>query len=81
MNTEVREVYVQNMRNRAQKRRNVRNEDRPLRFHTGNMNVICRYCGALRFSREILNCCHNGKVLLIALQEYPGNLPQLFNIQ
>ncbi|XP_014781602.1 uncharacterized protein LOC106877253 [Octopus bimaculoides] len=80
MNPEEREAYLQNMRNRVQQQRNAIKEDQTLGFHIGDMNVICRYCGALRFSREILNCCHKGKVLIPALEENPGNLKQLFDI-
>ncbi|KAF2368867.1 hypothetical protein FHG87_000374 [Trinorchestia longiramus] len=46
--------------------------------YTGAMNVRCQFCGALRFQRE-LNCCHNGKVSLPPLQEYPENLRLLFD--
>ena len=42
------------------------------------MDVRCQYCGALRFEREQLNCCHNGKVSLPPLQEYPEILRLLF---
>ncbi|KAF2345554.1 hypothetical protein FHG87_023690 [Trinorchestia longiramus] len=47
--------------------------------YTGAMDVRCQFCGALRFQREQLNCCHNGKVLLPPLQEYPENLRLLFD--
>ncbi|KAF2368082.1 hypothetical protein FHG87_001166 [Trinorchestia longiramus] len=42
--------------------------------YTGAMDVRCQFCEALRFQREQLNCCHNGKVSLPPLQEYPKNL-------
>ena len=42
------------------------------------MDVQYQYCGALRFEREQLNCCHNGKVSLPPLQEYPEILRLLF---
>ncbi|KAF2347263.1 hypothetical protein FHG87_021981 [Trinorchestia longiramus] len=45
---------------------------------TGAMDVRCQFCGALRFQREQLNC-HNGKVSLPPLQEYPANLRLLFD--
>ncbi|KAF2356072.1 Helitron helicase-like domain [Trinorchestia longiramus] len=47
--------------------------------YTGAMDVQCKFYGALRFQREQLNCCHNGKVLLPPLQEYPENLRLLFD--
>ncbi|KAF2348375.1 hypothetical protein FHG87_020871 [Trinorchestia longiramus] len=43
------------------------------------MDVRCQFCGALRFQREQLNCCLNGKVSLHPLQEYPENLRLLFD--
>ena len=48
-------------------------------YYIGRMDVRCRFCGALRFQREQLNCCHNGKVSLPPLQEYPENLRLLFD--
>lgn len=30
--------------------------------YIGPMNNICEYCNAMRFKKEELNCCHNGKV-------------------
>ncbi|KAF2357645.1 hypothetical protein FHG87_011603 [Trinorchestia longiramus] len=42
--------------------------------YTGAMDVRCQFRGALKFQREQLNCCHNGKVSLHPLQEYPENL-------
>ncbi|KAF2350597.1 Porphobilinogen deaminase N-terminal, partial [Trinorchestia longiramus] len=47
--------------------------------YTGTMDVRCQFCGASRFQREQLNCCHNGKVLLPPLQGYPENLRLLFD--
>ncbi|KAF2355228.1 hypothetical protein FHG87_014016 [Trinorchestia longiramus] len=47
--------------------------------YTGAMDVRCQFCGALRFQIEQLNCCHNGKVSLPPLQEYPKNLRLLFD--
>ncbi|KAF2355516.1 hypothetical protein FHG87_013728 [Trinorchestia longiramus] len=47
--------------------------------YTGAMDVRCQFCGALRFQRERLNCCHNGKISLPPLQEYPENLRLLFD--
>ncbi|KAF2365059.1 hypothetical protein FHG87_004187 [Trinorchestia longiramus] len=43
------------------------------------MDVRCQFCGASRFQREQLNCCHNGKVSLPPLQEYPKKLRLLFD--
>ncbi|KAF2359671.1 hypothetical protein FHG87_009576 [Trinorchestia longiramus] len=47
--------------------------------YTGAMDVRCQFCGALRFQREQLHCCFNGKVSLLPLQEYPENLRLLFD--
>ncbi|KAF2346952.1 hypothetical protein FHG87_022290 [Trinorchestia longiramus] len=47
--------------------------------YTGAMDVRCQFCGALRFQRGLLNCCHNGKVSLPLLQEYSENLRLLFD--
>ncbi|KAF2345947.1 hypothetical protein FHG87_023298 [Trinorchestia longiramus] len=47
--------------------------------YTGAMGVRCQFCGALRFQREQLNCCHNEKVSLPPLQEYPEILSLLFD--
>ncbi|KAF2368408.1 hypothetical protein FHG87_000837 [Trinorchestia longiramus] len=47
--------------------------------YTGAMDVRCQFCGALRSQREQLNSCHNGKVSLPPLQEYPENLRLLFD--
>ncbi|KAF2363467.1 hypothetical protein FHG87_005777 [Trinorchestia longiramus] len=47
--------------------------------YTGAMDVRCQFSGALRFQREQLNCCHNGKFSLLPLQEYPENLRLLFD--
>ncbi|KAF2348416.1 hypothetical protein FHG87_020827 [Trinorchestia longiramus] len=41
------------------------------------MNVICRFCSAFRFQGELLNCCHNRKVCLPYLQEFPLLLRRL----
>ena len=41
------------------------------------MDVVCQFCGAYRFRGEELNCCHNGKVLLPPLPEYPPEFQQL----
>ncbi|KAF2351228.1 hypothetical protein FHG87_018016 [Trinorchestia longiramus] len=52
-------------------------------FDTGEINVRCEYCDALRFRNENKNCCHNGKVSVPALQPYPETLRDLLegNIQ
>ena len=41
------------------------------------MNNICLYCNALHFTNEPFNCCHNGKVSLPKLSEYPEELKDL----
>ena len=42
------------------------------------MNELCQYCEPLRFPNEQRNCCHNGKVSLTQLCEYPESLKELF---
>lgn len=41
------------------------------------MSQSCEYCHALRFPQESLNCCHNGKVRLPPLSNYPDELKEL----
>ena len=36
-----------------------------------------QYCESLRFPNEQRNCCHNGKVSLTQLCEYPESLKEL----
>ncbi|KAF2354280.1 Galactose-binding domain-like [Trinorchestia longiramus] len=47
--------------------------------YTGAMDIRCKFCGVLRFQREQLNCCDNGKDSLPPLQEYPANLRLLID--
>ena len=63
--------------NRVRHHRNAANVEHQI-YYIGAMDVRCQYCGALRFEREQLNCCHNGKVSLPPLQEYPEILRLLF---
>ena len=79
MNQDQRGQYLENMRNRVRQHRYNVNEGRPLRYYIGEMNIVCHHCQALRFSSEPLNCCHNGKVSLPPLNEYPAILRQLFD--
>jgi len=51
-----------------------------IQYNIGEMNVNCSHCGALRFTSESFNCCHNGKVSLPNLQEYPAQLKRSFDI-
>lgn len=81
MSEEERLMNLENRRNRNKIRRN--NADgvqliNPDRFYIGPMNTSCEHCQALRFQGEPLNCCHNGKVSLEPLQEYPVILRKLF---
>ena len=46
-------------------------------YYIGKMSTTCEYCGALRFPQESLNCCHNGKVQLPPLSDYPDVLKDL----
>ena len=47
-------------------------------YYLGQMNELCQYCESLRFPNEQRNCCHNGKVSLTQLCEYPESLKELF---
>jgi hypothetical protein len=46
--------------------------------YLGPMTRVCEHCQALRFQTEALNCCHNGKVSLPSLGNYPAPLKDLF---
>ena len=46
-------------------------------YYIGKMSTLCEYCGVLRFPQESLNCCHNGKVQLPPLSDYPQVLKDL----
>ncbi|XP_064631699.1 uncharacterized protein LOC135489987 [Lineus longissimus] len=50
----------------------------PEEFTLGAMNTVCQFCEALRFKKEPLNCCHNGKINLPPLPQYPHQLEPLF---
>ena len=78
MNQEERNVYHANMRNRNQERRNGIGPVQHIQYNIGEMNVNCHHCGALRFQHESFNCCHNGKVSLPNLREYPEQLRRFF---
>ena len=47
------------------------------RVYLGPMTRVCQHCQALRFSSEPINCCHNGKVSLPPLGDYPSPLKDL----
>ena len=78
MNQQERQHHLENVRNRVQHHRNAVNIEHQI-YYIGSLDVRCQFCGALRFQREQLNCCHNGKVSLPPLQEYPENLRLLFD--
>ena len=45
----------------------------------GKMNVVCQYCGALKFRKETSStCCSNGKVVLEGFPEPPDQLCKLW---
>ena len=48
------------------------------RVYLGPMTRVSQHCKALRFPSEPLNCCHNGKVSLPLLGDYPLPLKDLF---
>ena len=47
------------------------------RIYVGPITTVCEYCQALRFPNEPQNCCHNGKVSLPTLADYPTPLKEL----
>ena len=49
-------------------------------YYLGQMNELCQYCESLRFPNEQRNCCHNGKVSLTQLCEYPESLKELLMV-
>ena len=69
MNDDQSAVYLENIRNRVQHRRNNMDHNQENNFYDGPMNIVCPHCGALRFQGEPLNCCQSGKVSLVALQD------------
>ena len=46
----------------------------PDESYLGEMNVSCKFCGALKFPEELFKCCHKGKVSLTPLHPYPPEL-------
>ena len=46
-------------------------------YYLGQMNELCQYCESLRFPNEQRNCCHNRKVSLTQLCEYPESFKEL----
>ena len=78
MNQQERQHHLENVRNRVQHHRNAVNIEHQI-YYIGSLDVRCQFCGALRFQREQLNCCHNGKVSLPPLQDYPEDLRLLFD--
>ncbi|KAF2348888.1 hypothetical protein FHG87_020360 [Trinorchestia longiramus] len=78
MNEVERQQFLGNRRNRDHERGNNYMEHQI--HYTGAMDARCKFCGALRFQREQLNCGHNGKVSLLPLQEYPEDLRLLFDV-
>ena len=45
--------------------------------YLGPMSQLCPYCNAFRFPKELLNCCHNGKVAIDTF-DYPDSLKNLY---
>ena len=55
-------------------------EDSP--DNIGTMNVICQYCGALKFRKETSGtCCNNGKVVLETFPRPPEEIYKLWYAQ
>ena len=74
----VREGTLQRVRQWRTQRRLGENVSNDNIFYLGLMSEECKYCRAKRFP-EALNCCHNGKVSLPSLANYPPTLKELFN--
>lgn len=74
-----REEMNEEERNReVHRRRTARLSTQSERLYLGPMTTVCWHCQALRYPMEALNCCHNGKVKLPVLAEYPSHLKDLF---
>ena len=55
-----------------------RKGDQPQLQYVGQMNILCPHCNALKFPNEnLFKCCHNGKVSLKPLKDYPDELRNL----
>ena len=73
-----REAQLTSDRVRHRTRRHRINEvDIDTVYYLGQMNELCQYCESFRFPNEQRNCCHNGKVSLTQLCEYPESLKEL----
>ena len=59
------------------RRHRIRQVDIDTVYYLGQMNELCQYCESLWFPNEQRNCCHNGKVSLTRLCEYPESLKEL----
>ena len=76
-----REAELTSDRGRHRIRRHRINEvDLDTVYYLGQMNELCQYCESLRFPNEQRNCCHNGKVSLTQLCEYPESLKELLMV-
>jgi hypothetical protein len=49
--------------------------------HLGELDLVCEHCSAVHFQAErgklLHSCCHNGKVLLRRLQNFPEELKDM----
>ena len=64
-------------RHRMRRRHRINEVDIDTLYYLGQMNELCQYCESLRFPNEQRNCCHNGKVSLTQLCEYPESFKEL----
>ena len=53
-------------------------KEQQLLVYLGPMTSVCQHCQALNFPSESLKCCHNGKVSLPPLCDYPSPLMDFF---
>ncbi|XP_057302694.1 uncharacterized protein LOC130636863 [Hydractinia symbiolongicarpus] len=52
----------------------------PPTHSAGEFNIVCKHCGAIQFNNENhFKCCHNGKVALRAILQFPAEIRELLS--
>ncbi|XP_057290273.1 uncharacterized protein LOC130612959 [Hydractinia symbiolongicarpus] len=52
----------------------------PPTHSAGEFNIVCQHCGAIKFNNENhFKCCHNGKVALRAILQFPAEIRELLS--
>ncbi|XP_057310253.1 uncharacterized protein LOC130648232 [Hydractinia symbiolongicarpus] len=52
----------------------------PPTHSAGEFNIVCEHCGAIKFNNENhFKCCHNGKVALPAILQFPAEIRELLS--